>query len=138
MYEFTREMAQISGFGGGYERACRAMVKAGLDWFDAHPDAKPQYRGWKGVYGVLADDNADAKALDAAVVAAAEPKGATGAMHQATVSIVLWVRAHSWAEFVKAKSKGAWRARYCTSCDVRQSSDDVEGLCWGCRNETRQ
>jgi hypothetical protein len=100
-YVFTDDMREISGFGGGYEAACRAMVVAGLEWFDAHPAAKPEFHGFKGVYGILAEDNDDAKALSKAMVAAAEPLGgATGAMHQATVAHALKIREMGWDWYV--------------------------------------
>ena len=34
-YQYTDDMAEISGFGGGYESTCRAMVAAGLRQFIA-------------------------------------------------------------------------------------------------------
>lgn len=103
-YEFTPEMGEISGFGGGYETACRAMLKAGLEWLDAHPEADPQFHGYKNVYGIIAEDNDDAKALSEAVVA---PTGGdcTGAMHQAVVSSCLWIRKNGWDAYVKAMSE---------------------------------
>lgn len=93
---FTPEMAEISGFGGGYEGCCRKMVLAGLDWFDAHPDADPKFKSYNNIYGVLIDDNDDAKALSAAVVAGAGADGATGAMHQTCIYHVLHSRAVGW------------------------------------------
>jgi hypothetical protein len=59
--QFTDDMREISGFGGGYEQQCRAMVLAGLDWLDAHPDADPKFHGYSGVYGIATEDNDDAK-----------------------------------------------------------------------------
>ena len=38
-YVYTDNMSEISGFGGGYEAACRAMVVAGLEHLDANPQA---------------------------------------------------------------------------------------------------
>lgn len=46
-YEYTEGMGEISGFGGDYEQQCRAMVIAGVEWFDEHPDANPRFRGWE-------------------------------------------------------------------------------------------
>lgn len=108
-YVFTPDMDEISGFGGTYEAGCRVMVQAGMEWFDQHPGAEPQFRGYRGVYGVLAEDNADAKALSAAMVAAADAAypngGVTGAMHQATVSAVLWAHRHGWDTYCDAMRK---------------------------------
>ena len=101
-YEFTDDMAEISGFGGGYEDCCRAMVVAGLEWLDEHPTAEPKYHGWKGVYGVIDEDNEDAKQLTKAVLDAAEKRGgSTGAMHQATIGHILWIRKNGWENYVK-------------------------------------
>jgi hypothetical protein len=62
--EFTETMNEISGFGGFYERCCRAGVVAGAKWLRAHPNAKPEYLGYDGVYGIVIADNDAAMALD--------------------------------------------------------------------------
>ena len=99
-YEFTSDMGEISGFGGRYEACCRAMLKAGCEWFDEHPDADPQFHGYHGVYGILAEDNADAKALSAAICAPGETGGGvTGAMHQACVSHCMFIRKSGWEAY---------------------------------------
>lgn len=74
------------------------MVLAGLDWFDAHPDADPKFHGFKDVYGVISEDNDDAKALSNAVVAAADGD-CTGAMHQAAISHIFYARKNGWAKY---------------------------------------
>jgi len=104
MYEFTEEMGEISGFGGGYEQTCRNMLKAGLEWLDENPQAKPEFHGYKNVYGVIIEDNDDAKQLTKAVVDAAD-NDCTGAMHQAVISSILWIRKNSWEKYVEAMSK---------------------------------
>lgn len=104
MYEFTKEMGEISGFGGGYENCCRAMLKAGLEWFDANPGADPQFHGWKGVYGLIEEDNEDAKALSKAVVEGAGGD-CTGAMHQAVISSIFWIKRNGWDKYVERMSK---------------------------------
>ena len=98
-YVFTEKMREISGFGGGYEQACRDMVVAGLEWLDANPSADPKFHGYKNVYGLVSEDNEDAKNLSEAICAPAE--GCSGAMHQAAVSHVLWIRANGWEAYVK-------------------------------------
>lgn len=112
--EWAPDMGEISGFGqdgspGGvaYEACCRAMLKAGLAWLDAHPDADPKFHGYKNIYGILEEDNDDAKALSAAVVAPAEAGGgASGAMHQAVVSHLLFIRANGWTAYVAKMREG--------------------------------
>ncbi len=104
MYEFTPEMGEISGFGGGYEETCRAMLKAGLEWLDANAEADPQFHGYKNVYGIISEDNADAKALSKAVVEAAKDD-CTGAMHQAVITSILWIRKNGWEKYVERMSE---------------------------------
>lgn len=96
--EWTDDMGEISGFGGGYEDACRAMLLAGLDWLDENPEVNPQHHGFKGVYGLTVSDNIDGENLEKAM-AAASAEGCTGAMMQACLSHVYWVQAHSWDEY---------------------------------------
>lgn len=104
-YDYTPEMGEISGFGGGYEARCRAMVKAGLEWFDAHPDADPKFHGFKDVYGLITEDNDHAKALSDAVTNAPGADGCTGAMHQAAISHIFFVRKNGWDAYVKEMSE---------------------------------
>lgn len=109
-YLYTDDMAELSGFGGSYEAGCRAMVVAGLEWLDAHPDAKPQFHGCKNIFGIIQSDNADAKALsdtmlDAPIEVDGEKTtvgdyGATGAMHQQAISHVLWISRNGWDKYV--------------------------------------
>jgi hypothetical protein len=95
---FTNDMRQISGFGGGYEIACRQMVLAGLRWLDEHPNTDPQFRGYKNIVGVVSEENADAESLSTAVLSACD--GCSGAMHDAAINHVLWIKAHGWDEYV--------------------------------------
>ena len=103
-YKWLPGMDEISGMGGSYEQGCRAMVIAGLEYWDAHPDLDPQYKGWEGVYGILADNNEDAKRLDDAVMDAVQ-NDCTGAMHQAAISDILWIKRNSWEKFTQEMKK---------------------------------
>ncbi len=94
-YQFTPDIGEISGFGGGYEQTCRNMLAAGLEWLDANPSADPRFQGFKGIYGIITEENEDAKALSRAVVDAAD-NDCTGAMHQAVISHCLAVRKIGW------------------------------------------
>jgi hypothetical protein len=104
-------MAEISGFGGSYEAACRRMVLAGLEWWDAHPDANATYATIDGVYGVVGEESEDCHALIHHMVAAAEEGagedggGVTGAMVQATLSHVGYAHKHGWEAYVAEMSK---------------------------------
>jgi len=102
-YEFTEQMGEISGFGGGYEDACRAMLKSGLEYLDENPDCKPEFHGYKNVYGLIMEDNNDAKALSDAVTTG--NSDCTGAMHHAVIASILWIREHGWDKYVEEMSK---------------------------------
>jgi len=60
-------MNEVSGFGGFYERCCRAGVCAGADWFAGHPNARPAFNGLPDVLGLLVPGNDDARSLQAAI-----------------------------------------------------------------------
>lgn len=99
-YEYTPEMGEISGMGGGYEQCCRDMVLAGVKWMEEHPDAKPEFGGFKNIYGVILEENQDAKDLTKAVIDASKGN-ATGAMHQATIGHVLAIKRLGWEGYFK-------------------------------------
>ena len=103
-YEYTADMREISGFGGGYEQTCRNMVVAGLQWFDENPEADPKYKVFKDVYGICIDDNDDAKALDKVLLEAAK-NDCTGAMHQACVGHIFYVRKNGWEKYCEEMRK---------------------------------
>lgn len=100
-YEWREGMGEISGFGGSYEAACRTMLRAALEWFDEHPEADPRFHGFQGAYGLITEDNADAKALSDVVVAASGGD-CTGAMHQAVITSALWIQKNGWEEYCRA------------------------------------
>jgi hypothetical protein len=98
-YQYTKEMGEISGFGGDYEVDCRNMVIAGLEWLDEHPNADPKFHGFKGIYGVIEEDNQDAKDLSDVVINACD--GCSGAMHQATIGHILHIKEFGWGKYVE-------------------------------------
>jgi hypothetical protein len=106
-YRHTPDMGEISGFGGGYEEGCQVMLEAGVRWIIEHPEADPKFKGFKNVFGLLLDDNADAKALEEAIMNATMADGrrvgseATGAMHQAVVMRCLAVKRLGWEEYCR-------------------------------------
>lgn len=102
-YPWTPDMGEISGFGGSYEDACRKMVWAGLAWLELKPGADLKASTYRNIYGILKPD--DAKELSEAICAACPD--CSGAMHQATMSICLYVAKRGWAAFVEAKREGA-------------------------------
>lgn len=110
--QWSEDMGEISGFGGGYEAACRAMVLAGIQWIDEHPSADPQFRGYEGIYGVINEENDDAKALVAAMMDAPVyhdgkkiqehvKDDCTGAMHHASCGHVMAYKRLGWDEYCR-------------------------------------
>lgn len=89
--EIDEMKSEISGMGGGYETTCRNMLKSGLKWLGKNPNCDPQFKCYKNIYGVISEENKDAKNLSAAVVAGAGGD-CTGAMHQAVVQTVMYIR----------------------------------------------
>ncbi len=105
---WDESMGEISGFGGGYEAVCRAMVLAGIAWIDQHPQAEIIFGGFKNVFGLVTEENEDAKALTAAMMDAPVPgvqaragDDATGAMHHAAVQHCLAYKRLGWDEYVR-------------------------------------
>lgn len=89
-------MREISGFGGGYELACWSMLRAGGEWADEHKWMPDPERAR------IANMPKD---MEAAMVAAAEPGGATGAMYGVVASHIhhiLWKGWEWWVEQMRA------------------------------------
>ena len=105
-YQFPKDMIEISGFGGGYEATCRKMVVAGLKWLDEHPNANPKFHSYKHLYGIIDEDNEGAKELSKAVVGASDGD-CTGAMHQATITHVMWIRKNGWGAYIKEMTRAS-------------------------------
>lgn len=104
MYEYEKGMSEISGMGGSYEDVCRRMVKAGMEWLDEHPEANPAYIEHEGIYGIISEDNEDAKDLFKAVAAAVDD--CTGAMRQTTIHHIVYIHNVGWDAYVKEMQKG--------------------------------
>ncbi len=110
--EWSDDMGEISGFGGGYEAVCRAMTLAGIAWIDEHPDCDLQYKGFKNVYGIVMEDSPDCKEFEKAMMDAPVMldgkqlqkrvgDDCTGAMHHAAVSHCLAYKRLGWDEYRK-------------------------------------
>lgn len=98
---WTDDMGEISGFGGGYEALCRSMALAGIRWLDEHPEASPTFKGFKGVFGLIDEDNEDAKALREAVMSPTGADECTGAMYHAAVNHCLAYKRLGWDEYCR-------------------------------------
>lgn len=100
-FSTQNKAGEISGFGGGYEQTCRTMLKAGMYWLEANPDAEPRFMGNDSVYGLILEDNEDARALSKVVTK--HTPDVTGAMHHAVICRLLWIRKNSWEKYVEAQ-----------------------------------
>ena len=97
-YLYPKEVDVISGFGSGYEDTCQKMVIRGMKWFDAHPKADPQFHGNKNIYGIITEDNQDAKDLTKTIMKGLD---ATGAMHQACMSHIFYAHKNGWKKYLE-------------------------------------
>ena len=115
---FSNDMPQISGFGGSYERGCRAMVLAGAAWLRNNPDADPKFTENSMLFGaamLYKQCNDDAKALDAAMMDAEVDMGdgkiarvgdeCTGAMIHAATRHVLFIKKKGWDRYVEEMTR---------------------------------
>jgi hypothetical protein len=84
-YLWLETMDEISGFGGGYENACRTMLYAGLRLLDAN------------------GGQFDSDATDRELVTV-EP-GCTGAMHGTCMGAVRFISMHGWHEYVRRTTR---------------------------------
>ncbi len=92
-YPWNDAMGEISGFGGGYEEACRDMVYAGLAWLESRPPKD---------LDLSSSTTDDARALDKVVLAACP--GCSGAMYGATTNAVAFIAKQGWATYVERMS----------------------------------
>ena len=107
MFRHTPEMGEISGFGGGYETLCQDMLEAGCKWIAANANADLKGHSFKGVYGMMVADSDDAKAMEAAMMAADTGKDCTGAMHHAVMSRLFYIARNGWDAYCAELKKGA-------------------------------
>ena len=111
-YTHTKEMGEISGFGGDYEECCQRMLDAAVrHLLETRPESDPKFYGRKEIYGVIVEGNDDARELSSIVKRAATEDGkhpewgCTGAQHQAVVMRALWIKAHGWEKYKEECSK---------------------------------
>lgn len=117
-YEWNEAMGEISGFGGSYEAACRAMVIAGCEWLDAHPEAVGVSLDESDRAKELSVIGADATTLETVIIEAANASGKEAGwpfdeMVHAVVNHLMFIRKNGWdrycAELIdrEAKDQGA-------------------------------
>ncbi len=98
-YDYSKIKREISGFGGGYEAACRAMVVAGLQWLDEHPNADVSYKEYENVYGLTTGESDDCKLMEKAMLAVND--GCSGAQMQASKSHIMFIHKNGWDKYVE-------------------------------------
>ena len=99
-YYYPEGCKEISGFGGGYEEACRKMVIAGITWLSGQNGEKIKFSGFEGVFGLITAENETAKQLEKIMIDAAGGD-CTGAMLHACVNHVSYAYAHGWEDYIK-------------------------------------
>lgn len=103
-YQFTKEMGEISGFGGSYEEACRKMIIAGVEWLDQNPSADLSYKEFKNIYGITTDESEDVKKLQKTMADILGEDGPTGAMMQACLGHISFIKKNGWEKYVEKSS----------------------------------
>lgn len=97
-YKYTSDMREISGFGNGYEQACRKMVIAGLEWLDKNKSSDPQATENPQIFGMTFDENKDMQALQDAMLEAVND--CSGAMMHACTNHVMYIKKNGWERYV--------------------------------------
>lgn len=105
VYRHTPDMGEISGFGGGYEDLCQDILEAGVKWLNENAEPDLTGSAYKNVFGIFNAESEDAKALEAAAMAADKKKDATGAMHHAVMSRLFWIAKNGWPAYCEELRK---------------------------------
>lgn len=91
-FSWSEGMGEISGFGGGYEQACRDMLYAGLAWLKDKPGAD-----------LSIEETEDVRAIEKVIVTACPD--CTGAMHGAVMNALAFIHMKGWAEYAKVMTE---------------------------------
>jgi hypothetical protein len=81
------------------EAICRNMVKAGMNWYDKNPNAKPLFEHNPTVFGMVWDVNSDGASLKKAILDSTDD--CSGALFQEILGTVLWIRSNGWNRYVE-------------------------------------
>lgn len=98
---------EISGFGGGYEQACRDMTKAGVIWLREHPEELAKWRQASREYRERTGNNhtpphvypPSYREFESVIVKACDD--CTGAMYGASQGHAIAIFERGWDEYVK-------------------------------------
>jgi hypothetical protein len=99
MYEWELGMGGISEISEDYEKSCRCIFKAGMDWFDRNPKANPLFTRNSSV---IYTDNESARELQTVMVQSCI--GCTGAMFRVCLSHILHAHKVGWVQYVEEMS----------------------------------
>lgn len=103
LFPWEEGMGEISGFGGGYEEACRDMLYSGLAYLDSKPNADLEGHTYEHVTGIFEADSPEAKELEDAVLSAVPD--CSGAMHSAAMSHCFFIAKQGWQKYVSEMKK---------------------------------
>lgn len=95
LYRHSADMGEISGFGGDYEECCQDMLEAGMNWLNAKVDPELVTSEFENVHGIIIPESPDADDLSKVILEASKGE-ASGAMHHAVMSRLMWISKHSW------------------------------------------
>lgn len=98
------ETVNISDMGGGYERACQLMLRAGIKYLEEHPDFHFDYFTYPNIYGVAWTETPWGKELDKVLIDAIGGD-CTGAMHQAVITTLIYIHKHGYEKWLKNATK---------------------------------
>jgi len=101
-YKFTKEMGEISGFGGGYEEDCQKMVIAGLEWLDINNNIDLSYKQSENIFGLVFDESEDVKKLQQ-IMCDAVDEGCTGAMMHGSLNHIRFIVKNGWKKYKEEK-----------------------------------
>lgn len=96
----NRPTINMSGFGGGYEKAMQVMLEAGLAWLEKHKTANLKFSGIRNVVGIIRADSPDAKTLSDVV--GRSVKECTGAMHECVLGHLMLIHAHGYKKWFES------------------------------------
>lgn len=97
-FTYPRNSREISGFGGGYEKACKDMVIEGMKWLEKHPKADISYKEYENIYGLTTGESEDCKRMQNIMVEV--NPGCSGAQMQACLSHIMFAHQHGWEKYI--------------------------------------
>lgn len=106
--EETFETIDISGMGGGYERCCQLMLRAGREYLKNERNFAWDYKQYENVYGICSSKSEEAKKLDTVLLDAAGGD-CSGAMHQAVINHLAFIHKNGYEKWLEKGSDRRYR-----------------------------